>query len=460
LFLSSTIIQDVLGHCSNNQNFGIAYFYFDFQSREKLLCHRLLRSLVTQLSNQCDRIPDAVERLYASCELTRRRPDLDDLATTLRQIIPQFSHAYIIVDALDECTERQVLLELIQEMIGWEISSLYFLVTSRKEREIDECLTPQVWQWMDLQVHVITRDIEIHVRESLRNDSRLKKWPAKVQEEIETTLTDGAHGMSGIFTHLWGIMLTLPNRFRWVACQLDSLRKCAKLSELRITLKSLPKTLDETYERILLGLDELWHNDVHKVLQWLCFALDDVTVNEITDVLAVTFSDGPKFDPDERYPDPRDILTRCSSLVSVTRTWNREVLRLAHFSVKEYLVSHRVRNGRASIYAIAPNSANELIAQTCLAYLLQFGTVDCPDQSTIGDYPLAGYASHFWLEHVRLGRDAISDDSRNLVMELFGSSQTQRVSCTLRILHSISLVNTVSRLAYPPVLGLGSISQP
>ena len=151
-------------------------------------------------------------------------------------------------------------------------------------------------------------------------------------------------------------------------------------------------------------------------------------MSEITDALAVTFVDGPRFDPDERYPDPRDFLTRCSRLISVPKTWNREVLRLAHFSVKEYLVSDRIRNGRASMYTIAPNSANELIAQTCLAYLLQFGTVDCPEQSTIGDYPLAGYASHFWLEHVRLGRDTLSETLRTLVMELFKSSKIQRVS--------------------------------
>ena len=165
------------------------------------------------------------------------------------------------------------------------------------------------------------------------------------------------------------------------------------------------------------------------VLQWLCFARDDVTLSEITDVLAVTFSDGPKFDVDERYPDPRDILTRCSSLVSVTTTWNREVLRLAHFSVKEYLVSGRIHASRASMYAVTKTSANEIIAQTCLAYILQFKTIECPDESTITDYPLSEYASRHWLEHVRLLKNAISGDLQALIMELFEPSDTQRVRC-------------------------------
>ena len=94
-------------------------------------------------------------------------------------------------------------------------------------------------------------------------------------------------------------------------------------------------------------MDELWQDDVRKVLQWLCFSRRSLTLDEIADALAVTFVDGAKFDPDERYPDPRDILSRCSSLVSLTVTREGEVLRLAHFSVKEYLAlgPHPERQG-------------------------------------------------------------------------------------------------------------------
>src|SRR5580658_10093928 len=111
---------------------------------------------------------------------------------------------------------------------------------------------------------------------------------------------------------LGGFIVTLMSlhRFRWVVCQLEELRKCAKLSELRKTLKSLPKTLDKTYERILLSIDELYQEDVQKVLQWLCFCARPVTLSEMVEVLAVTIKDGPRFDSDERYAEPRDILTR------------------------------------------------------------------------------------------------------------------------------------------------------
>jgi hypothetical protein len=97
-------------------------------------------------------------------------------------------------------------------------------------------------------------------------------------------------------------------------------------------------------------------------------------------VIAVEIDDDPRFDPENRLPEPRDILTICSSLVTTATstverrdgdTYEIEELRLAHFSVKEYLISDCIRTGPASRYTIE-DFAEECIAQTCLIYLLYF----------------------------------------------------------------------------------------
>jgi hypothetical protein len=49
---------------------------------------------------------------------------------------------------------------------------------------------------------------------------------------------------------MWKNILT-SWRFRWAVCQLDTLRACKKVSAVRKALAQLPKTLDETYARIL-----------------------------------------------------------------------------------------------------------------------------------------------------------------------------------------------------------------
>jgi hypothetical protein len=46
------------------------------------------------------------------------------------------------------------------------------------------------------------------------------------------------------------VRVELSNRFRWVFCQLETLRHCLPAS-VRRTLGELPESLDETYERIL-----------------------------------------------------------------------------------------------------------------------------------------------------------------------------------------------------------------
>ena len=175
----------------------MAYFYFDFQNRGNQQCESLLRSLIAQFSGQAPSIPEALEQLHARCQATEYHPDSDDLTATLQSIIQEFQHAYIVVDALDECTERESLLELIRKIVDWKSSTLHILMTSRKEREIEDSLGPQCWYTMALQESVVARDIEMHVFERLQNDPKLKKWPPKVQAEIKEKLTTGACGMYG-----------------------------------------------------------------------------------------------------------------------------------------------------------------------------------------------------------------------------------------------------------------------
>src|SRR5580704_17268084 len=116
----------------------------------------------------------------------------------------------------------------------------------------------------------------------------------------------------------WKLNIDLFYRFRWVVCQLDVLRNCIKLDKLRKALRSLPKTLDETYDRILSNIEEEYKEEAFRVPQWLVFSARPVTVEEVVEVLATDLDTA--FDPQQRLPVPRDILTICSSLVTISRS--------------------------------------------------------------------------------------------------------------------------------------------
>src|SRR5438034_10716593 len=100
-------------------------------------------------------------------------------------------------------------------------------------------------------------------------------------------------------------MLINSPRFRWVVCQLDELRKCLNIESLRRALRTLPKTLDDTYARILMNIDEEFYEYALRVLQWLAFSACPVKLGEVAESIAVDLAGHPKFVLERRLREPR-----------------------------------------------------------------------------------------------------------------------------------------------------------
>lgn len=205
-------------HCHPDPAYAIAYFYFDFNDDEKQNHEKLLRSLITQFSSQCVNVPKPLEALYHRSKDGRQQPTIDSLMSILQYMLRTFQQTFIIIDALDECKEREELFKMLREIVDWNFDGLHLLATSRKERDIEESVACLVTEQICLQSILVDDDIHIHIQERLRSDPRLKIWPGEVQLLIETTLMDGANGMY-IPSHLSFVHLLFSNlcsRFRWV----------------------------------------------------------------------------------------------------------------------------------------------------------------------------------------------------------------------------------------------------
>jgi len=191
-----------------------------------------------------------------------------------------------------------------------------------------------------------------------------------------------------------------------VVCQLDALQKCLNLSPLRKTLGSLPKTLDETYERILLNIPDEYSDYAIRILHWLTHSLRPLSLDELSEIVAVNLQGEPWFDPDAVFPEQDDLLAVCSNLVTLESPGDREVespvVRLAHFSVQEYLISERMKHLPARKYAVTYLAANETIAATCVAYLLQFDEQEISSPDLLEARPIVKYAAIFWTQHARI----------------------------------------------------------
>ena len=197
--LSSSIVENILQRCEGDPGKVAAYFYFDFKDKMKQSPDLMIKSIICQLSQQCVKAPLRLESLFSSCEGKQRQPTIDDLLAVLKEMIQEYPESYIILDALDECENRAELMTVAEQIIGWQLDRLHFLVTSRKERDIQESLESLVEEdnIICLQSHLIDDDIRKYVGKRLLEDRDLKKWQKDpdIRGEIETALMKGANGM-------------------------------------------------------------------------------------------------------------------------------------------------------------------------------------------------------------------------------------------------------------------------
>ena len=99
-------------------------------------------------------------------------------------------------------------------------------------------------------------------------------------------------------------------------------------------------------------------------------------------------------------------------------------VRLAHDSVKEYLVSERIKGANAAFYSISEASSHAFLARSCLAYLMHFK--DPLNESTalyLSEYPLLRYSAQAWEFHVTRSADLNHDYRMSSVLKEFFLSQ-------------------------------------
>ena len=278
-----------------------------------------MRSLIWQFSLKCEgRVPKVLVDLYACCGNGHQEPTLDDLQNALERILRGFSSAFIILDALDECTEREKLLNWIHTVIFERDMNLglHLIVTSRPEQEIEDKF--KSYHYLDLVKESQNHDLVAYLDYQLQNDSDLQKWNPNTQDHIKFTLTEQADGMYVYYQYLNDKIIANCNfRFRWVALQLNELKKCRTKSDLKKQLADLPQGLDKTYDRILLGINEKDYGYAKSFLQWLSFAVCPLTLEELASTAAVDLcaENGPEYNSDNELQDINDVLKTCSSFI-------------------------------------------------------------------------------------------------------------------------------------------------
>ena len=176
--------------------------------------------------------------------------------------------------------------------------------------------------------------------------------------------------------------------------------------DVRAILAKLPKTLDETYERVLKDINENNRERACRLLHCLAVSVRPLRVEELAEILTFDFDGAeggiPKFHADRRPKDQEEaVLSICSSLITTVDVRGSRVVQFSHFSVKEFLTSNHLASsiGQLTPFHTLPGPAHAMLARVCLGLLLH--SDDSDDNNSVKDSPLAEYAARHWITHAQ-----------------------------------------------------------
>ncbi|KAI9709246.1 MAG: hypothetical protein M1820_003366 [Bogoriella megaspora] len=337
-------IRDWVASKASSQYASVYYYCHYTHNQDE--SDPFLRWVVTQLIRETKSIPADAEQ----ARTFRNEPSTRALLNWLENILDQFKTEVISLDAIDESQPRDGLLEVLYTLATEKrFEKLLILTMSRSYNDIHQSLE-SISDPISTYNPMVTQDIRLFVRQALGHSRQFRSWPEDLLQETEQALASGAKGM-----------------FRWAVCQIDRLQRLHSDSEIRAALKSLPKTLDETYERIFSDVPGEYQALMKSILIMICghniYGPDIEGGHEIGDCTSWDYWNGPipvdalvtlAGSGSTRFFHNTETLKEvCGCLVHISRHVERrkgdrpadiewDVISLAHYTVKEFLYSQLV----------------------------------------------------------------------------------------------------------------------
>ncbi|KAM0153906.1 hypothetical protein ACHAQE_007445 [Botrytis cinerea] len=378
---------------------GVAKFYCDYKDTQTHDPRTILGALARQLILQHQ---DAFTQLESFCEkhhmteITQGSATTDDFCEFIVKLSGNFSTTSILVDGLDEIAEDRAEVTRLLKSLNNPSGTIKTLLASRNEIDIRNVLA----NYPSVSIAAKSGDLRLYVHSEIEKRTKMGKLRIRdhnLKDHIAKVLTEGADGM-----------------FRWVACQMDYLCECSTDRDRREALHKLPPDLPKSYERILDRVNRSSKENqtlVRHTLLWVVYAEESLTIAQLLQALAVR--PGDETFEKENMTTLEELLNWCSSLIR--RKSQSDELELAHFTVKEYLLSISEECGPGlSQYRLSGDHAE--IVRVCCNFLslLEFDGTPLPVtdfDSEVTDfdeiwtefedkYSFMKYVLRFWTCHV------------------------------------------------------------
>lgn len=175
------------------------------------------------------------------------------------------------------------------------------------------------------------------------------------------------------------------------------------------TLTHVPEGLNELYASMLDRIPVPDRTIAREVLLWLSFAVRPMTLVELSEAAILDESD-TTLTQDSRLPNPKVVLEICHGFLEYDAATGK--VKLAHASVREYLLSDSLRREGDSFFSFNADEGKRSLMRKCLTYLMfndfESRPFPCVDDKFLRmlDFPLLDYAAHCWGMHASLATES------------------------------------------------------
>ncbi|KAI9667659.1 MAG: hypothetical protein M1821_000476 [Bathelium mastoideum] len=409
----AAVAIEYLCRMTANPDIGVAYLFCSYKAQVDQSVPNFLAALLKQLIQRQPDMAGPIMEIHEYHSKRGRRPSLDELIRELLSICSSFSVVYIIVDALDECSNQYgVRRELISTLQSFQATrqDVQLLFTSRYIPEVAKDFQSSP----SLEVRASEEDVRRFVKAQIPRLPNCIQRDLDLRNDVQNKIAEAVDGMFRV-------------AYLCVDSLLDKRTKQRVLSTLEKLSKGIAEFedayLEDVYGETIKRIEKQLSEDrllARRAIYWISHAERLLTVGELCCALAIKPGDRA-LNIDNIY-GVDDIISVCAGLVTVDM--ETSVIRFVHYTIQKYLECIRLEWDPI---------AQEEIAMACLTYLSfdAFKSGSSPSDITfehkLGENELLDYAAQYWAEHVRPVESSVSD----LALAFFYDRAL--VDCTIQV---------------------------
>lgn len=176
---------------ASNEKAAVVCLYLEYERMQEQSLQSLLAAILRQLVQQCPQIPKSVTELHKTHTEFRSQPLLEEINSVMADVLQKFPQAFLVVDALDECSEDTIR-ELLSNLRSHQKSTgMKILATSRPTVDFKEFFE----DYDSMEIKALVQDVKAVLDALIIKLPRLVREDKRLQVKIKNSIVEAVDGM-------------------------------------------------------------------------------------------------------------------------------------------------------------------------------------------------------------------------------------------------------------------------